>query len=78
MFVTVSANGIHVILSRRNLWQLNAMLDDADDGVACLARRNGDGVALLVAVEDDADHFRQRNASLSATSLPVSTIRSEA
>ena len=58
MFVTVIGDRVHVRLSRRNLRQLDAILDDPDVGTRWLGRKHKNGVSLLVQVEDDADHYR--------------------
>jgi hypothetical protein len=62
MFVTIDGNRVYVTLSRRNLRQLHALLEGQDAGRNCLARRDGNGVSLVVQVEDDADHYDGRNA----------------
>jgi hypothetical protein len=61
MFVTIADNRIYVRLSRRNLRQLEAILDNSDVRNGCLARRDENGVSLVVQVEDDADHYEGRN-----------------
>jgi hypothetical protein len=61
MFATIIGDRIHVRLSRRNLRQLDAILDDPDVGGRCLARRAENGVSLVVHVEDDADHYEGRD-----------------
>lgn len=61
MLVTIDDNRICVRLSRRNLRQLEAILDNPDVRHGCLARRDETGVSLVVQVEDDADHYRGRN-----------------
>jgi hypothetical protein len=48
-------------LSRRNLRQLDAILDDPAIRNKCLARRAENGVSLVVQVEDDADHYEGRD-----------------
>jgi hypothetical protein len=60
MFVTITGNQIFVRLSRRNLRQLEALLDDPDVRNGCLARRDDTGVSLVVQVEDDAEHYEGR------------------
>lgn len=60
MFVTIVDNRVYVRLSRRNLRQLEATLDNPDVGTRCLARRNENGVSLVVQVEDDAEHYEGR------------------
>jgi hypothetical protein len=61
MLVTVIDNRVFVRLSRRNLRQLDAMLDDQGAGNRCLARYDKNGVSLLVQVEEDADHYDGRD-----------------
>jgi hypothetical protein len=60
MFVTILRERIHVKLSRRNLRELEAILDDRDTPDRCLARRDENGMSLIVQVEDDADHYVER------------------
>jgi hypothetical protein len=50
-----------VRLSRRNLRQLDAILDNQDIRNRCLVRRAKNGVSLVVQVEDDADHYEGRD-----------------
>ena len=61
MFATIIGDRVHVRLSRRNLRQLDAILDDPDIRNRCLARRAENGVSLVVQVEDDADHYEGRD-----------------
>lgn len=61
MFVTIVDNRVIVRLSRRNLRQLDAMLDCEDAVNRCLARKDKNGVSLVVQVEDDADHYDGRD-----------------
>ena len=61
MFATIIGNRVHVRLSRRNLRQLDAILDNPDLRSRCLARRAENGVSLVVQVEDDADHYEERD-----------------
>ena len=61
MFVTIVDNRVFVRLSRRNLRQLDAMLDWQDAGNGCLARKDENGVSLVVQVEEDADHYDRRD-----------------
>jgi len=61
MFATVVGDRVHLRLSRRNLRQLAAILDDPDSGHKWLARRAENGVSLVVQVEDDADHYAERH-----------------
>jgi hypothetical protein len=60
MFVTIVDNRIYVRLSRRNLRQLETILDSPDVRHGCLARRDETGVSLVVQVEDDAHHYEGR------------------
>lgn len=60
MLVTIIDNRVHVRLSRRNLYQLEAMLDSPSVRDSCLARRDAYGVSLVVQVEDDLDHYEGR------------------
>jgi hypothetical protein len=61
MFVTIVDNRVYVRLSRRNLRQLEAILDNPGVRNGCLARRDDNGVSLVVQVEDDADHYEGRD-----------------
>ena len=69
MLVTIVNNRVHVTLSRRNLRQLTAMIDDPQGHHVCLARRDESGVALFVDAEPDAEHYRELDpeAGLPAT-----------
>jgi hypothetical protein len=60
MFLTIVGNRVHVTLSRRNLRQLAAVIDGHEGHRMCLARRDENGVSLVVQVEDDADHYEGR------------------
>jgi hypothetical protein len=60
MFVTIVDNQVFVRLSRRNLRQLDAMLYCRDGGNRCLARKDKNGVSLVVQVEEDTDHYDGR------------------
>jgi hypothetical protein len=62
MFATIIGNRVHLRLSRRNLRQLNAILGDPDVGSRCLARKDHNGVSLVVQVEGDADHYAGRDS----------------
>jgi len=55
--MTIIEDQVHVTLSRRNLRQLNHLLESTDGGHTCLVRKDGSGVLLVVHVEDDADHY---------------------
>jgi len=57
MFVTIIEDRVHVTLSRRNLRQLNDLLENVDGRNTCLVRRDESGVLLVVHVEDDADQY---------------------
>jgi hypothetical protein len=61
MFVTIDGNGVYVRLSRRNLRQLDALLDGQDARRSCLTCQDENGVSLVVQVEDDADHYAERD-----------------
>jgi hypothetical protein len=61
MFVTIVDNRVYVRLSRRNLRQLDAILDNHDIRNRCLVCRARNGVSLVVQVEDDADHYEGRH-----------------
>jgi len=64
MFATIIGDHVHVRLSRHNLRQLDAILDDPDIRYKGLARRAENGVSLVVQVEDDADHYEGRDPGL--------------
>jgi hypothetical protein len=66
MFVTIAGDCVHVRLSRRNLRQLQALLDGTAAHTRYLARRDETGGSLIVQVEDDADHYEGRNPGLRA------------
>ena len=57
MFATIIGDRVYVRLSRRNLRQLDAILDNQDIRNRCLVRRAKNGLSLIVQVEDDADHY---------------------
>jgi hypothetical protein len=61
MFATIIGDRVYVRLSRRNLRQLDAVLDNQDIRNRCLVRRAENGVSLVVQVEDDAEHYEQRD-----------------
>jgi hypothetical protein len=67
VFVTISGDRIYVTLSRRNLRQLEAMLAHPDNTVGCLIRENPNGVCLVVAVENDAEHYEGREPASSVS-----------
>jgi hypothetical protein len=48
---------VHVRLSRRNLRQLQGLLDGPAAHTRYLVRRDAHGGSLIVQVEDDADHY---------------------
>jgi hypothetical protein len=60
MFATIIGDRVYVRLSRRNLRQLDDLLGGSVGGW-CLARRDENGVSLIVQVEDDADHYEGRD-----------------
>ena len=64
MFATFVGDRVFLVLSRRNLRQLEAILDDPDIRNRCLTRRAENGVCLVVQVEDDADHYDGREPGL--------------
>ena len=61
MFATIIGDRVHLTLSRSNMRQLDAILDDPDIRHKCLARRSENGLSLVVQVEDDADHYVERD-----------------
>ena len=61
MFATILDHRVYVTLSRRNLRQLDAILDNPATRDICLTRRDENGVFLVVQVEDDADHYEGRD-----------------
>ena len=61
MFATIIGNRVYVRLSRRNLRQLDATVDNPYISNRCLTRRAENGVSLVVQVEDDADHYEGRD-----------------
>jgi hypothetical protein len=61
MFVTIIGDRVHVRLSRRNLRQLDSLLDGPVARGRCLARKDKSGVSLIVQVEDDAEHYEGRD-----------------
>ena len=61
MFVTIIGSRVYVTLSRRNLRQLNAILDHPNGRNGCLSRKGENGVSLVLQVEDDADHYDGRD-----------------
>ena len=61
MFATIIGDRVYLRLSRRNVRQLDAILDDPDVGNGCLARKDKNGVSFVVLVEDDADHYEGRD-----------------
>jgi hypothetical protein len=60
MFVTIIDNRVYVRLSRRNLRQLDAILDRRDDCTMGLTRKDENGVSLVVQAEEDSDHYEGR------------------
>ena len=63
MFVTIIGSRVYVTISRRNLRQLNASLDQPNGRNGCLTRKDESGVSLVLQVEDDADHYGGRAPS---------------
>ena len=61
MFVTIVNNRVSVTLSRRNLRQLDAILDRGDIRRMGLARKDENGVSLVVHAEEDSDHYEGRD-----------------
>jgi hypothetical protein len=61
MFATIIGDRAYVRLSRRNLRQLDAILDNQDSRNRYLVRSAKDGMSLVVQVEDDADHYKGRD-----------------
>jgi hypothetical protein len=60
MHATIAENRVHVKLSRRNLRELQAMLDDPGGYRRSLGRMGDNGLILVVEVEDDAEHYERR------------------
>ena len=61
MFATIIGDCVYLRLSRRNLRQLDAILDNPAIRNRSLTRRTENGVSLVVQVEDDADHYEGRD-----------------
>jgi len=61
MFVTIVDNRVYVKLSRRNLRQLDANLDRLDASNMGLARKDENGVFIVVQAEEDSDHYEGRD-----------------
>jgi hypothetical protein len=61
MFATILRDRVYLRLSRRNLRQLDAILEDPAIRHRCLTRRAENGVSLVVQVEDDEDHYEGRD-----------------
>ena len=61
MLVTIVGNGVYIRLSRRNLRELNAMLEKPDSRHRYLARRDENGATLFVQAEDDSTHYDGRD-----------------
>ena len=61
MLVTIVDNHVYVRLLRRNLRQLDAILHERDVRNRCLVRKEEDGTALVLQVEEDADHYIGRD-----------------
>jgi hypothetical protein len=77
MFATIIENRVYVTLSRRNLRQLDAILNEADVRNRWLARRAENGVSLVVQVEDDGDHYEGRNPGPGLGNRTPSSLRRE-
>lgn len=60
MRAIIVANRVHVKLSRRNLRELQTMLDDRSGHQRSLGRVGANGIVLVVEVEDDAEHYEGR------------------
>ena len=61
MIVTIVDNRVYVSLSRRNLRQLDAILDRRDTGNIGMLRKDENGVSLVVHAEEDSDHYEGRD-----------------
>ena len=61
MFATIIGDRVYLKLSRRNLRQLEFILDNTGIRNKCLVRRAENGVSLVVQVENDADHYEGRD-----------------
>jgi hypothetical protein len=61
MFVTMIDNRVFVRLSRRNLRQLTAILEEPNARNRCLVRKDRNGVSLVVQVENDSEHYEGRD-----------------
>ena len=61
MFATIIGDRVYLRLSRRNLRQLDFILDNPGIRNRCLVRRAENGVSLVVQVEDDAHHYDGRD-----------------
>jgi hypothetical protein len=61
MFVTMIDNRVFVRLSRRNPRELEDILEGRDARHMCLVRKHASGVALVVQVDEDADHYDGRD-----------------
>jgi hypothetical protein len=61
MFATIIGDRVYVRLSRRNLRQLQGLLDCPAAHTRYLVRRDAYGGSLIVQVEDDADHYGARS-----------------
>jgi hypothetical protein len=60
MFATIIDKRVHLKLSRRNLRELQAILDNPEVRHKTLGRTGENGVFIVVEVEDDATHYTQR------------------
>jgi hypothetical protein len=58
MRATIVDKHVYVTLSRRNLRELQTMLDDRSRPERSLGRKGDNGIILVVEVEDDAEHYQ--------------------
>ena len=56
----IDGNRVYLRLSRRNLRQLAALLEDQHAAGSCLVRKDERGASLVLQVEEDADHYHDR------------------
>jgi hypothetical protein len=66
MLVTITGDRVQVTLSRRNLRQLNDVLENNGGCNKYLVRRDESGLLLVVHVEDDDDHYDEGTATRAA------------
>lgn len=60
MNVIITDTRVSVTLSRRNLRQLQGILEHPEHLDRCLARNDERGRSLVVQVEEDPDHYQGR------------------